>query len=157
MATFLDHTIVPVKSREEAVEFYSRIFGFEDVGEVGPFLAVRVNDTFMLDFQGVDDFQSHHYAFGMESQEFEAAFAKVKESGIAYGDHSYDHENMKGPGMTFGVKGMGKAGYFDDPIGRFSYGMAQDGSGWISRMFGGLMCAASAYGLAGLSRRSPQT
>ena len=68
LATFLDHTIGPVKSREEAVEFYSRIFGFEDVGEVGPFLAVRVNDTFMLDFQDVDDFQSHHYAFGMESQ-----------------------------------------------------------------------------------------
>ena len=117
MATYLDHTIVPVKSREEAVEFYSRMFGFEDVGEVGPFLAVRVNDNFMLDFQGVDDFHSLHFAFGMEAQEFEAAFNKVKESGIAYGDHSYDHENMEGPGMTLGVKGMGKAVYFKDPNG----------------------------------------
>ena len=117
MATYLDHTIVPVKSREEAVEFYSRIFGFEDLGEVGPFLAVRVNDTFNLDFRDVDDIQSIHYAFAMEPTEFEAAFDRIKESGIPYGDAPYDQENMKGPGMTMGAKGMGKAVYFIDPNG----------------------------------------
>ena len=117
MATFLDHTIVPVKSREEAVEFYSRIFGFEDLGEVGPFLAVRVNDAFTLDFRDVDDFHTIHYAFAMDPQEFETAFTRVKESGIAYGDEPYDQENMKGPGMSMGAKGMGKAVYFKDPNG----------------------------------------
>ena len=117
MTTFLDHTIVPVRSREEAVEFYSRIFGFEDLGEVGPFLAVRVNDTFNLDFRDVEEFQSIHYAFAMDPPEFEAAFARIKESGIPYGDAPYDQENMKGPGMTMGAKGMGKAVYFKDPNG----------------------------------------
>ena len=117
MTTFLDHTIVPVRSREEAVEFYSRIFGFENLGEVGPFLAVRVNDTFNLDFRDVEEFQSIHYAFAMDPPEFEAAFARIKESGIAYGDAPYDQENMKGPGMTMGAKGMGKAVYFKDPNG----------------------------------------
>ena len=39
MATVLDHTIVPVRDREKSVEFYSRILGFEELGEVGPFLA----------------------------------------------------------------------------------------------------------------------
>ncbi|PKB65917.1 MAG: hypothetical protein BZY81_08875 [SAR202 cluster bacterium Io17-Chloro-G4] len=117
MATVLDHTIVPVRSREESVEFYSRIFGFEDLGEVGPFLAVRVNEGFTLDFRDSDDFRSIHYAFAMEPDEFEQAFAKIQESGITYGDSPAGQENMQGPGMTMGAKGMGKAVYFKDPNG----------------------------------------
>ena len=38
MVTVLDHTIVPVRDRQEAVKFYTEIFGFEDLGEAGPFL-----------------------------------------------------------------------------------------------------------------------
>ncbi len=117
MATVLDHTIVPVRNREEAVEFYNRIFGFEDLGEAGPFLAVRVNDTFNLDFRDVDSFDSHHYAFAMDSDEFERAFANIRESGITYGDSPSGQENMQGPGITLGAKGMGKAVYFKDPSG----------------------------------------
>jgi catechol 2,3-dioxygenase-like lactoylglutathione lyase family enzyme len=117
MATVLDHTIVPVHDRKEAVEFYTRIFGFEDLGEVGPFLAVRVNDTLNLDFRESDDFHSIHYAFAMEPEEFEAAFARIQESGIPYGDGPFNITNMKGPGMTAGAKGMGKAVYFKDPSG----------------------------------------
>ena len=60
MTTVLDHTIVPTIDREKSVEFYTRIFGFENLGEVGPFLAVRVNDTFNLDFRNSDDFRSIH-------------------------------------------------------------------------------------------------
>ncbi len=117
MATFLDHTIVPVRDREEAVEFYTRIFGFEFLGEVGPFLAVRVNDTFNLDFRKSDDFRSIHYAFAMNPDEFEGAFARIRDSGMPYGDGPYDMDNMKGPGMTTGAKGLGKAVYFKDPNG----------------------------------------
>ena len=68
MATHLDHTIVPARNREESVEFYNRIFGFEDLGEVGPFLAVRVDDNFNLDFRQAEDIHSHHYAFSMTPQ-----------------------------------------------------------------------------------------
>lgn len=117
MATVLDHTIVPTKNREDSVEFYSRIFGFEDLGEVGPFLAVRVNEGFTLDFRDSDDYQSIHYAFAMEPDEFEKAFANIQESGMPYGDSPYAQDNMQGPGMTMGAKGMGKAIYFKDPNG----------------------------------------
>ena len=117
MTTVLDHTIVPSIDREKSVEFYTRIFGFEDLGEVGPFLAVRVNDTFNLDFRNSEDFRSIHYAFAMDADEFESAFARIKESGIPYGDGPRDQENMKGPGMTAGAKGQGKAVYFKDPSG----------------------------------------
>jgi catechol 2,3-dioxygenase-like lactoylglutathione lyase family enzyme len=117
MATVLDHTIVPVKDREKSVEFYTRIFGFDDLGEVGPFLAVKVNDTLNFDFRASEDFRSIHYAFAMDSQEFEDAFARIQESGIPYGDSPRAQDNMKGPGMTTGAKGMGKAVYFKDPDG----------------------------------------
>ena len=117
MATVLDHTIVPVKDREKSVEFYTRIFGFDNLGEVGPFLAVKVNDTLNFDFRESDDFRGMHYAFAMDHQEFEDAFARIRESGISYGDSPREQENMKGPGMTAGAKGMGKAVYFKDPDG----------------------------------------
>lgn len=117
MATVLDHTIVPAVDREKSVEFYTRIFGFENLGEVGPFLAVRVNETFNLDFRNSDDFRSIHYAFAMDASEFETAFTRIKESGIPYGDSPRDQENMKGPGMTAGALGQGKAVYFKDPSG----------------------------------------
>ena len=117
MATFLDHTIVAAKDREEMVKFYSRIFGFEFAGEVGPFLAVRVNDTFNLDFRVSEEIHPNHYAFAMENDEFDAAFDRIKESGIPYGDGPRTKGNMQGPGMTAGAKGMGKAVYFNDPSG----------------------------------------
>ena len=117
MTTVLDHTIVPVRNRDASVEFYTRIFGFDDLGEMGPFLAVRVNDSLTFDFQESDDFRNIHYAFAMDADEFEAAFTRIRESEIPYGDNPREQENMKGPGMTNGAKGLGKAVYFKDPDG----------------------------------------
>ena len=117
MTVVLDHTIVPVNDREQAVEFYSRIFGFEDLGEVGPFLAVRMNDSLVLDFRQVDDFHSIHYSVAMEAGEFEEAFQRIKDSKIPYGDSPYAQDNMQGPGITLGSQGDGKAVYFKDPSG----------------------------------------
>ena len=117
MTVVLDHTIVPVNDREQSVEFYSRIFGFENLGEVGRFLAVRVNDSLNLDFSLSDDFRSIHYAFAMEPDEFEAAFQRIQDSKIPYGDSPRAQDNMQGPGITLGAKGDGKAVYFKDPSG----------------------------------------
>ncbi len=117
MTVVLDHTIVPVDDREVAVEFYTRIFGFEDLGEVGPFLAVRVNDSLNLDFSQSDDFRSIHYAFAMEAGEFEDAFQRIKDSKRPYGDSPRAQDNMQGPGITVGSQGDGKAVYFKDPSG----------------------------------------
>ena len=53
----------------------------------------------------------------MEAGEFEDAFSRIRASGIPYGDSPSQQENMKGPGMTLGAKGQGKAVYFKDPSG----------------------------------------
>ncbi len=117
MTTVLDHTIVPALDQEKAAQWYSHVLGFENLGRMGPFSATRVNDSLVFDFHTSEDFRSIHYAFAMDSQEFEAAFERVKEEGIPYGDSPFDMENMKGPGMTAGAKGQGKAIYFKDPSG----------------------------------------
>lgn len=117
MGIVLDHTVVPVNNREESVEFYTRILGFEDRGEIGPFLGVAVNASLNLLFRVSDDFQREHYAFGMDSGEFDAVFSRVRESGIPYGNNAGGGDNMEGPGIKLGAKGEGKSIYFTDPSG----------------------------------------
>tara|TARA_B100000586_G_scaffold212544_1_gene159592 strand:- start:136 stop:513 length:378 start_codon:yes stop_codon:yes gene_type:complete len=117
MTVVLDHMILPVIDQQQAVEFYSRIFGFEDLGEVGPFLAVRVNDSLNLDFHQDEDFRSIRYAFAIEPGEFEESFQRIKDSKIPYGDNPFAQDNMQGPGITIGAKGDGKAVYFKGPSG----------------------------------------
>jgi len=115
MTVVLDHTIVPVKDQDEAAEWYCQVLGFENMGKVGPFSAVRVNETLVLDFRTSEDLPSIHYAFAMDMEEFEGAFQRIREAGIPYGDSPFDIENMQGPGTTTGAKGPGKAVYFRDP------------------------------------------
>ncbi len=117
MTTVLDHTIVPALDQDEAAQWYSRIMGFEHLGRVGHFSAARVNDSLVFDFSNSEDFHPMHYAFAMAPEEFEAAFQRVKEEGITYGDSPSRMDNMEGPGMTMGARGQGKAVYFKDPNG----------------------------------------
>lgn len=117
MTTVLDHTIVPAVDQEKSSKWYSRIMAFKDIGEMGPFAACRVNDTLVFDFLTSQDFQTIHYAFAMDPPEFLATFERVKAEGIPYGDSPHDMDNMKGPGITTGAKGQGKAVYFKDPNG----------------------------------------
>ncbi len=106
-----------MRDKEESVEFYTRIFGFTDLGAVGPFLAVRVNDSLNFDFFGSEDFNSIHYAFAMEPAEFENTFDRIKGSGIPFSDSPFAAGNMKEPGMTLGAQRNGNAVYFADPRG----------------------------------------
>jgi len=117
MAVVLDHTIIPVRDQQEAVAFYTAILGVKDGGCVGPFAVVRVNDTLTLDFIEADPGPSRHYAFAMDADEFEAAFRRIQAAGIPYGDGPFDASNRRGPGVTAGARGPGKAVYFHDPSG----------------------------------------
>jgi catechol 2,3-dioxygenase-like lactoylglutathione lyase family enzyme len=117
MAVVLDHTIIPVRDQQEAIAFYTAILGVKDGGCVGPFAVVRVNDTLTLDFIEADPEPSRHYAFAMDADEFEAAFRRIQAAGIPYGDGPFDASNRRGPGVTAGARGQGKAVYFHDPSG----------------------------------------
>ncbi len=117
MPTVLDHTIVPAHDQDSSAEWFASVMGLESLGRMGPFSAVRVNESLVFDFRSSDDFRSIHYAFAMDPTEFEAAFGRIKDGGITYGDSPFDMANMQGPGMTAGAKGQGKAVYFKDPNG----------------------------------------
>jgi len=117
MSVVLDHTIVQAKDQTETVSFYVKILGFKDDGGFGVFAAVRVNETLVLDFIASDEISTRHFAFAMDSSEFETTFKRIQHAGIPYGDGPGDLDNMKGPGQTQGARGMGKAVYFRDPNG----------------------------------------
>jgi catechol 2,3-dioxygenase-like lactoylglutathione lyase family enzyme len=120
MSIVLDHTIVPVKDQDEAVKFYTTILGLKGEGRggrEGQFALVRINDSLTFDFLAAETVPSQHFAFATDAAEFEAAFQRIKEAGIPYGDGPHDEANMKGPGMTHGARGLGKAVYFRDPSG----------------------------------------
>jgi catechol 2,3-dioxygenase-like lactoylglutathione lyase family enzyme len=111
----LDHTIVPVADADASVRFYTEILGFAAEGQDGPFSVVRVNRDTLLLFAPWGTDGGQHYAFAMMSGEFDAAFARVKDAGVPYGDSFHEVGNMRGPGNEFGAHGMGEAVYFFDP------------------------------------------
>jgi len=93
MAIMVDHTIVPSKDKKESAEFYTRIFGFEDMGERSKAVLhpVRVNDSTVLFFEDSSDLDSpwaqgiHHVAFHFDRKQFREVFARIRKEGIPTG------------------------------------------------------------------------
>ena len=110
MAIVLDHTIVPARDKEASARFFARIFGLAYAGGHSHFAPVRVNETLTLDFDEDDDFASHHYAFKVSEQEFDAIFARIKAEGIAYGSGPFALDDMK-----INHRRGGRGCYFRDP------------------------------------------
>ena len=115
MAPRLDHLILRVNDREASVAFYTRILGFANEGERGPFSVVRVSDDLTLQLAPWQTEGGEHLAFAMTRAEFEAAFRRVREAGLPYGDSFHTVGNMQGPGDEDGARGPGKAVYVFDP------------------------------------------
>jgi catechol 2,3-dioxygenase-like lactoylglutathione lyase family enzyme len=111
MAITLNHTIVPSHDKRTAAEFFARIFGLK-TSEMGHFAVVRINDTLTLDFDNRDNFESHHYAFHVSDEEFDAIFARIKEAGLPYASDPF-HRNKGEINHRSGGRGF----YFHDPDG----------------------------------------
>ena len=112
MTITLNHTIVPARDKIESARFYSRIFGFDYVGEFAHFIVVKVNDTLSLDFDNREKFDSNHYAFKVSEQEFDQIFERLKAENIKYGSGPFDPENM-----SINHNDGGHCVYFRDPSG----------------------------------------
>lgn len=112
MTITLDHTIVPARDKEELARFFARIFGLSYDGPMSHFAPVRVNETLSLDFDNDRDFESHHYAFKVSDEEFDAIFARVRDEGVVYGSGPTAATNM-----TINHRRGGRGFYFRDPNG----------------------------------------
>ena len=94
MAITLNHTIVPAHDKEASAEWFARIFGLTYEGLAGHFAPVDV-DTLTLDCDNSDQFESHHYAFHVSDEDFDAIFDRVKAEDIPYGSGPFDPENIQ--------------------------------------------------------------
>jgi catechol 2,3-dioxygenase-like lactoylglutathione lyase family enzyme len=112
MTITLNHTIVPARDKEASARWFARIFGLTYSGAAGHFAPVAVNDTLTLDFDNREGFESHHYAFHVSEEEFDAIFGRLHAEGIPYGSGPRSLDDM-----DINHRGGGRGVYFVDPDG----------------------------------------
>ena len=111
----LDHLILRVNDRDASVGFYTGVLGFEHEGDRDPFSILRVEPGFTLQLAPWGTGGGEHLAFAMSRPEFEAVFARLRASGLEYGDSFHTVGNQRGPGHEIGARGPGTSLYCFDP------------------------------------------
>lgn len=96
MPVELNHTIVHARNNRESAEFFATLLGLEITAERGPFVAVDLSNGVTLDFATVpaDRITPQHYAFLVSEEEFDAAYAQIKQRGIEH----YADPHQRRPG-----------------------------------------------------------
>lgn len=112
MPLTLNHTIVPSHDKQQSAQFFARIFGLNNAASAGHFVQVRINGDLAFDWDNRDKFESHHYAFVVNDQEFDNIFGRLKSEKIAYGSGP----NSPTDGDINHRRG-GRGLYFADPDG----------------------------------------
>ncbi|WP_405662261.1 VOC family protein [Streptomyces sp. RK9] len=112
MAVQLNHTIVHARDNRESAEFFAELLDLDITDEWGPFIAVALSNDVTLDFATApaDRITPQHYAFLVSEAEFDAAYAKIKERGLAH----WADPHQRQPG-GFNRNDGGKGVYFLDP------------------------------------------
>jgi len=110
----LNHTIVHARDNRESAEFFAGLLGLEITTEWGPFIAIALSNGVTLDFATIpaEKITSQHYAFLISEEEFDAAYAKIRERGIEH----YADPMRQQPG-TINHHDGGRGVYFMDPSG----------------------------------------
>lgn len=113
MAIELNHTIVPARDPKASAEFLASILGVEVDPPVSHFTPITLANRVTLDFDAHDTIDVHHYAFLVSEEEFEAAFARIKDAGITH----YADPGCRQAGQVYASKGGNRGTYFRDPNG----------------------------------------
>ena len=95
MPITLNHTIIPAHDKEASAKFFAEVMGLSYDGPAGHFAPVKVNDTFTMDFDNREGFESHHYAFHISDEEFDGVFSRITSRGITYGSGPRDLDDME--------------------------------------------------------------
>ena len=107
----LNHTIVWCSDKERSSRFLRDILGLPPARAFFHFLVVDLSNGVSLDFyQKEGSVAPQHYAFLVDDDEFDAAFGRIKESGMDY----WADPARTQPGEInkhFGGRGL----YFADP------------------------------------------
>lgn len=109
----LNHTIVPARDPQASARFLAGILGLPVDPPVAHFTPVTLSNQVTLDYDHSDDFESHHYAFLLSGDEFEAAFARIRSNGLTY----YADPACQRAGEVYQGKAGRRGTYFRDPDG----------------------------------------
>lgn len=113
MAIELNHTIVPAHDPKASAQFLAGILGLPVDPPLEHFTPVTLANGVTLDFDYSDDVHVNHYAFQLSDEEFEAAFGRIKDSGITY----YADPGCQQAGQVYASKNGRRGTYFHDPDG----------------------------------------
>jgi len=105
----LDHLILAVNDLEESLRFYTGVLGLSHEGQRPPFSVLRVTPELTLQLAPWGT------AFALSRPEFEAAFGRIRDAGLPYGDAFDAVGNMQGPGEAEGSRGVCTSLYVFDP------------------------------------------
>ncbi|MFF7986344.1 VOC family protein [Streptomyces sp. NPDC007901] len=131
MTVELNHTIVPTRDPQTSARFLAGILGLSVDPPLAHFTPVTLANQVSLDYDRMDDFEPHHYAFLLSDQEFDAALARLRRGGIThYGDPACQESGQ----VYHGKRTAGRRGtYFRDPDGHLMEILTPGGTGSSGR------------------------
>jgi catechol 2,3-dioxygenase-like lactoylglutathione lyase family enzyme len=112
MSVQLNHIIVPSKEKWTSANFLAAILGLQVGPQWGPFAPLRTSNGVTIDFVDAAHFETHHCAFLVTDQEFDAALGRLRDKDVAF----YADFMRKRSGEINHLYG-GRGAYFDGPDG----------------------------------------
>jgi catechol 2,3-dioxygenase-like lactoylglutathione lyase family enzyme len=113
MTVTFNHTIIAAKGRHKSARFFQELFELQEAPPWGPSVNVQLDEGVLLQFaEPPVDIQMQHYAFLVDDDLFDWAYARIREQGI---EHWTDPQ-MKLSGWTNNEHGC-RGVYFKDPAG----------------------------------------
>jgi catechol 2,3-dioxygenase-like lactoylglutathione lyase family enzyme len=112
MSVELNHIIIPARDKYASAKFLADILGVPVGQPAEPFVPVTVSNAVTLDYINRTDFHSHHCAFLVDDEDFDAAFTRIRQAEITY----YADPGHQQP-WEINHRWGGRGVYFDDPNG----------------------------------------
>ena len=113
MPAAFNHTIIASLDREESARFYRELIEAKEAPSWGPFTNVTLDDGVLLQFaEPPVEIQMQHYAFLVDDQLFDRAYARLREWGVTH----WADPQMTRPGEHNTEHG-GRGIYLKDPAG----------------------------------------
>lgn len=114
MSIRFNHTIVHSRAKKESAGFLAEILGLPEPKPFGHFLVVDLDNEASLDFIDAGDvkFETQHYAFLIDEDDFDRVFGRICERGLDYWADPFKQKRNE-----INRRDGGRGVYFADPDG----------------------------------------
>ena len=112
MTVQLNHTIVPARDPQASAQFLAEILGLSVDPPLAHFTPVTLANQVSLDYDQLDDFAPHHYAFMVSETEFDEIWGRTRDRGLPFrADPAHRQPDQ------INTHDGGRGLYWDDPDG----------------------------------------